>query len=94
MPFSHLILAAVFVACIAFPFDSLGETSNPVKGDIERALDRHVKDALFCFKAQNIDIESLDLRKPPTREQERLLNACMEERGWITVDPPGERGCP
>ena len=36
--------------------DSLGETSNPMKGDIERALDRHVKDALFCFKAQNIDI--------------------------------------
>ena len=105
MSSSHLILVAALVGCIAFPFNSLGDTgpagavgsgisqpgprtrptapskpeiSNPMEGDIEDidiARYRLATDFADCLKTH----------------EHRIVDACMVQRGWISVDPPGQK---
>ena len=94
MPSSHLILVAAFVGCIAFPFDSRGDTgqagaptapfpkpeiSTPMEGDSEGDIDiaryRLATDFADCLKTH----------------EHRIVDACMVQRGWISVDPPGQK---
>jgi hypothetical protein len=76
---------------IWFSLTLLGcETSNrAVQGDIESARDRHSADAMYCVRKH---FSGVDLRSNPTSSQIRLLNACLEQRGWLIVDPPGSPG--
>ena len=108
MPSSHLILVAALVGCIAFPFNSLGDTgpagtlgggtveAGPrtlptapfsMEGDIEdidMARYRLATDFAYCLKTH-------DLRLLRTDDEHRIVDVCMVQRGWISVDPPGQK---
>ena len=90
MPSSNVILVAALVGCIGFPFNSLGDTgqagaptapftkpeiSNPMEGDIDIARYRLATDFADCLKTH----------------EHRVVDACMVQRGWISVDPPDQK---
>ena len=114
MPSSHLILVAALVGCVAFPFNSLGDTgpagvlgsgtvepdprtppTTPLsmEGDIEdidMARYRLATDFASCLKTHGLRLE-LRSRSILTNDEHRIVDACMVQRGWISVDPPGQK---
>ena len=103
MSSSHLILVAALVGCIAFPFNSLGDTgpAGAVGSGISQPGPLTRPTAPSKPEISNPmegDIEDIDIARyrlatdfaSCLKMQQQMVDECMVQRGWISVHPPGQ----